>query len=116
MSRPKFVHQRYFTLTSDQKKQMVSDFFRLGGKKQGLTSTYEQTMAMQTKASGGNLAMYVNIGTLMDIWKVSLIVDGFRSCLYFGGISCFCFWILPWRRCGRGVNMFLKMLVACFFG
>ena len=67
----KFIHQRYAEMPADQKK-MVADFFRMGGKKAGLQSTYSQSMALQTKAAGGEWSGYVNLHTLMDLWKASL--------------------------------------------
>ena len=56
----------------DQKKALVSEFFRMGGKRAGFESSYKQTMAVQRKSSGGAWSGYVNIGTLMDFWKVCL--------------------------------------------
>ena len=68
----KFLHQHYLSMTPEQKRQMVTDFYKSGGKRSGLESTYKQALSFSTKAAGGEWSGYVNLDGLMDLWKASL--------------------------------------------
>ena len=65
------LQQRYKQLDSQAKKVMVQDFFRSGGKKQGLMATYSQLYRTSQSSSCNGWAGYVTCGMLMEMFGVS---------------------------------------------
>ena len=65
------IHEAYGLLSAENKKAMVTEFFRSGGKKAGLSCLYEQHISVHQQCEDQGWAGYITCGLLMDMWKVS---------------------------------------------
>ena len=64
------INKHYHTLTMEEKRTMISDFFRQGGRKSGLTSCFSQVVQNQQKADDKSWSGYLTISQLMTKWGV----------------------------------------------
>ena len=62
---------QYKQLTAPAKKQMVANFLKSGGKRQGLSSIYSQVVTHVDEAREGEWAGYVTPTALMGLYSVS---------------------------------------------
>ena len=60
------LQEKYKSLDADSKKKMVTDFFKVGGKKQGMESAYEQVAKSSQSSDDRGWAGYVTVGNLME--------------------------------------------------
>ena len=64
------VQDTYQGMSVDQKRALVDGFYRSGGKRQGLSSTYQQCLTMKNKCEDLSWEGYLTFGTLMTLWGV----------------------------------------------
>ena len=62
------INKNYHTLTMEEKRTVISDFFRQGGRKSGLTSCCTQVVQNQQKADDKSWSGYLTISQLMTKW------------------------------------------------
>ena len=65
------LQQRYKELDSGSKKQMVTDFFKAGGRKSGMEATFQQSTSTSQSSDLKGWAGYVTVGNLME-WAAVL--------------------------------------------
>ena len=65
------LSEKYRQLDGMGKKQLVAEFFRSGGKKQGLLASYAQIYKTSQTSSNKGWAGYVTCGMLMEMFGVS---------------------------------------------
>ena len=64
------VHDSYQSMSLEQKRALVDGFFKSGGKRSGLQSTYQQCLTMKHKSEDLAWEGYLTVGTLMTLWGV----------------------------------------------
>ena len=64
------LHKKYFELDWVQKKQLVTDFFRHGGRRSGLESAYTQVLKLTSEAASSSWTGYCTFGMLREMFKV----------------------------------------------
>ena len=64
------VNKYYHTLTMEEKRLMIQEFFRQGGRKQGLSMTFSQVVHNSQKADDKSWSGYINVAGLMKKWEV----------------------------------------------
>ena len=64
------LQKRYRAMTPEGKKLVVQEFFRNGGKKQGLTATFQQEIENNQKSADLGWSGYCTVGMVMDFFKV----------------------------------------------
>ena len=64
------VHAHYFSLSPTEKRTMITDFFRVGGKRPGLSCLYQHTLVVKQKMKDGHWSGYCTAGMLCDLHKV----------------------------------------------
>ena len=84
------VNAYYRTLSLSQKKDVILQFFRAGGKKSGLSSCYTQSLLCEQKATDVEWSGYATLGMLLDFLKV--IVELSPPSKRFGTTSCSTLW------------------------
>ena len=69
-SQAETINRYYAGLGGEEKKAMISEFFRNGGKRSGLSSVFEQTLNISSKAKSGSWSGYCTFGQLMKLHEV----------------------------------------------
>ena len=69
------LSKHYMELTVPEKKALIQEFFKVGGRKQGLSLCFAQAIHTKQAASEGTWSGYVTPGALMVLegvpWDVS---------------------------------------------
>ena len=64
------IQKRYREMDAAGKRQMIVEFYRNGGKKSGLTSTYNQAVSTTQNSSDKGWAGYVTVGKMLELHGV----------------------------------------------
>ena len=78
-SQAEVINQHYMGLSAENKKRMVQQFFKEGGKKQGLENLYQQTVNVKQSAWGGSWEGYCSADKLLELNSVCLRKMGYDS-------------------------------------
>ena len=66
------ISQQYSKMNGQQKKDMITDFFRGGGKRPGLSIIYKQVLVMSSSVNESEWQGYATIGMLLDLHKAPM--------------------------------------------
>ena len=66
------INQHYGTLSQEEKRSLICEFYRAGAKKAGLTSTFRQTLKVKSKAQEGDWQGYISFGGLLQLHQVHI--------------------------------------------
>ena len=66
------IQREYSKMSSSQKKDVIVEFFKQGGKRPGLTILYKQMVQMIQSSLDGEWQGYATISMVMDLHKVPI--------------------------------------------
>ena len=68
------VLEEYRKMDQNQKRSMVSNFFKSGGKRSGLSQVYSQTISHEASAASGEWRGYITFGKMLALKAVCILV------------------------------------------
>ena len=68
-----YISDHYFKAGMDEKRAIVDGFYRAGGKRPGLSTTYKQCVTLSKTCTDAEWEGYITCGMLMKFFEVCLI-------------------------------------------